>query len=263
MLKRYHEIAIIKDGNKVTGMLLHDTYTNITSPLSIDKCKILIGNGEVQYLELDKSYSIVVRYTDEEIDDMAKLAKTSRNNIAKAMNSIKTFQDYINKDIVFKQSHIEIALAGNCLAGALISSTSVPIIKGAHIITMGITGNKTVLKAFKQMYYDAIQLGIVPVKEPSKTDTDGFMTVTLPIFENGNNKTKYITFDDMFGRIGLVCNTNQYKSKYIDQNEMSSEAIGGIRGAAIKALKTNSNDRLKIYNYISKMTKETEAILGI
>ena len=262
MLKRYHELAIIKEGNKVTGMLLHDTHTNITCPLSIDKCKALIGNGEVQYLELDKSSSIVVKYTDEEIADMAKLAKTSRNNIVKAMSDIKTFQDYVNKDIVFKQSHVAEAMASKCLAGALISSSSIPIIKGAHIITLAITGNKQVLNLFKQMYYDAIQAGTVPVKGPSKTDTDGFMTVTIPWFENGNN-TKYLTFDDWFSRIGLLCNTNQYKSKYIDQNEMSSTAMGGIRGAALKALRTNSNDRLKIYNHISKMTKETESILGI
>lgn len=104
-MKKYHELAVVKDGNKRVGFLLKEGGASIVTPVqyvSEDKFKKLVSDNLVQYFvssTCDRGYDL--GYTDEEMA-----------NLPPIYNKINSIKDYFKYDMVLRYGELIRAFKG-------------------------------------------------------------------------------------------------------------------------------------------------------
>ncbi len=108
-MKKYHETAIVVNGNDVIGYFVQDLENKPLNPKDVKEPVFvpakqfneMVQRGEVQYLEWFRG-SVVASYTDEEIAHLQKLG-VSQQLIEDTKNS------YFEKDMRFDAKHVALA----------------------------------------------------------------------------------------------------------------------------------------------------------
>lgn len=132
-MKPLHEVAVIKDGNEITGFVLgHEK--NLVDPKKLSYSHVdvvtmenmvgLVKNNMVQYFVWDKSKDrLSIQYTQEELEVIKKIGGKSGLNLIKSSSTLK---DFIRNDIVLKHKHVEMVGRKIGVAGALAHNMKMP-----------------------------------------------------------------------------------------------------------------------------------------
>lgn len=153
-MKKYHEIATIKDGNAVVGFLIAEnshqnrikfgTY-NYIDYIDIQKMKELCYNNQIDYLVYNKEKDrLEVEYTQDDIKEMTSLGVST-----KMVSRTSTLSEYIKSDIRIKKKYIDVLYSdyGNSvLLGVTITCMKVPFV--GKIVTLMVFGNMGLLDNF-------------------------------------------------------------------------------------------------------------------
>lgn len=152
-MKKYHEIATIKDGNTVVGFLIAEnsnqnriTYGeyNHIDYVDIHKMKELCYNNQVDYLVYNKEKDrLEVEYTQDDIKEMKSLGIST-----KMISRTSTLSEYIKSDINIKKKYMDVLYSdGNSiLLGITITCIKMPFV--GKIITLMVFGNMELLADF-------------------------------------------------------------------------------------------------------------------
>ncbi|MBO5387278.1 MAG: hypothetical protein J6A59_03960 [Lachnospiraceae bacterium] len=148
-MKRYHECAIVKDGNKRVGYFYTDM--NGASVLKdkdlkpwiyadANKFTQLVAANQVQYLTLGPNNSIICKYTEEEVQSLSRHPSISKGFIE------ETQSNYFDMDASFKYQHVNIAMNNpNYIAGCVGEVTS---LLGIKVVLLYFVGNQDSLLRF-------------------------------------------------------------------------------------------------------------------
>lgn len=104
-MKKFHEVAVVKDGNKRVGFLLKEGGASTVTPVqyvSEDKFKKLVSANLVQYFvpsTCDRGYDL--GYTNEEMA-----------NLPPIYNKISNIKDYFKYDMVLRYEELIRAIKG-------------------------------------------------------------------------------------------------------------------------------------------------------
>lgn len=132
-MKRYHECALVKDGNKRVGYFIIDTNcTYLKDAMSVPwryvdsfQFEELVKSDQVQYLVYDNG-SIKCKYTDEERAILTKLLGSRSNFIQESETN------YFSMDCTFTAKHVELASKGYpvvaCCVGEITSLLGVKLV---------------------------------------------------------------------------------------------------------------------------------------
>lgn len=153
-MKKYHEIATIKDGNTVVGFLIAEnsnqnriTYGeyNHIDYVDIHKMKELCYNNQVDYLVYNKEKDrLEVEYTQDDIAEMKSLGLST-----KMISRTSTLSEYIKSDIRIKKKYVDVLYSDygeNILLGVTIACMKMPFV--GKIITLMVFGNMELLADF-------------------------------------------------------------------------------------------------------------------
>lgn len=147
-MKEYHEVACIKDGNKIDGFLLASESYKVDDELtfshvdyfSLDDVKRLAKSDLVQYfIYNEKLDRLEISYIEEELN---LLRKIGTNDVFISQTS--TLSDYLRNDIIIKKTHFELAKTGKYFCGSIHAVQKLPLMP--EIIYIQVFGNMNNLR---------------------------------------------------------------------------------------------------------------------
>lgn len=153
-MKKYHEIAAIKDGNTVVGFLIAENSHqnrigygeyNYIDYIDIQKMKELCYNNQMDYLVYNKEKDrLEVEYTQDDIKEMKHLGIST-----KMISRTSTLSEYIKSDIRIKKKYIDVLYSeygNNILLGVTITCMKMPFV--GKIVTLMVFGDVRLLDDF-------------------------------------------------------------------------------------------------------------------
>lgn len=170
-MKPIHEIAVIKNGNEISGFVLaHEkdlvdvkkvtySYVNI---VSIDKMNRLVQENKVQYFVWDKDKNrLAIKYTQEELDWINKTVGKAGQSLIKTTSNLR---DYVKNDVILKMSHVKMVMNKVGVAGALLNSFSMPLVGSVYgIMLFGDNDFGSMLNTWLNNQDDMVRKQITPV----------------------------------------------------------------------------------------------------
>lgn len=146
-MKRYHEIAMVANGNDAVGYFVQDFENKPFNPSDVKKPVFvptkefgeMVQRGEVQYLEWFRG-SVVASYTDEEIAHLQKLGM-GQQLIEDTKNN------YFEKDMRFDAKHVALAFDEHNAFVAGCPGEIVSLI-GIKMIKITFVGKRNKLESF-------------------------------------------------------------------------------------------------------------------
>lgn len=105
-MKPYHEVAVVKDGNKRVGWLLKEGPVQVQSAYLVfvteEEFKSLVKNDKVQCFVIENG-QLKIKYSDEEIAMFRKL---------KISDSYSNLKDYLSHDMTLQYAYLSKAFTG-------------------------------------------------------------------------------------------------------------------------------------------------------
>lgn len=188
MLKPVHEIATVKDGNKIDGFFISDVrYLTDAKSFKYKHCWYvpmkemveLVKNNQVQYMVWNSKLGrIEINYTYEETQQLYNTGCYTRNSLDDFLKRTSTLSDYIRNDMILSRQHVELMYAGKALAGYFVTVMKMPL--SIDMVSIAVFGANEAVERVIKNYIDKLQ--DTRYKNIIKVDMEGNTgTVTLPL----------------------------------------------------------------------------------
>lgn len=188
-MKRFHEIAVVKDRqDEIKGFILGAEEDVIDiSKFNYNKYRYVdmstfyeyVRGGQVQYFRHDDVSGVVIGYTEEEVAHLKKIGGKAMLSIAERN---ATFADYIKNDVTFGYEHILIQEHHDAIAGSLVKVTKVPIVGNIYtIMLLGKDGYISRMESNISTYNKAIQRQINFVR---KNDNNAVLMISAEVYKD-------------------------------------------------------------------------------
>lgn len=174
-MKRYHDVAMVVNGDKTVGYFIQDTGGRPHNPKEIDECFFvtmdefnrLVQRDEMQHLRWFRE-SVEASYTDEEVAQMKKFG------ISQAIIE-NTEKNYFELNARFDARHAALAYDShnNFVAGCVGEVISMMRIKMVQVIFTGIQNKLST-------FHDEI-IGRNPPLQKTTQYTSTYMQIVLPL----------------------------------------------------------------------------------
>lgn len=229
-MKRFHECAIVKDGNKRVGYYItecayaSDSMNTRWYLINSNSFEDLVKSNQVQYLVYENG-TIKCRYTDEEKNYLLRSLNVKNDFI------VNTESNYFSMDVQFNAKHVNLSENYSIVACSLGEISS---FLGMKIFVFILTGRASILN----ILYNEI-LSMYPTLQSQIKYQVGNNVMCL-----GINKT---ILEQLLSTcsVGVLVSVASFKSRQSLSNKNSS-----------KLLKMPSNNYAdKIYSYFDSLNK--------
>lgn len=240
MLKPIHEIATVKDGNKIDGFFISsDKY--LIDPLKFKYSYVwyvpmkdmieLVKKGKVQYMIWNNSLErIEIQYTWEEAQVLYKSGCYTRGSLDDFIKRTSTLSDYIRNDMILSRNHVELMYQSKAFAAYLVSVMKMPL--GINMMTLCLIGkdNRDIAKIGR--YIENLQDS--KYKNTFNLDIEGnFAAVVLPeLCYNGFSQSLNVLTncsmlyrDKQKGLVGMLLKQGEKSRDVCSRIEMNNKLI--------------------------------------
>lgn len=142
-MKRYHQVAHFVEGDKITGMWLHDEQGTTDFYVNDKEFIELVKQGEVQYFVWNESTNNVdIQYTAEELKDMGKQAKYAESH--------QSLEHHFRNNFRFSQEHYDLCKDRGIIQALVANTMRVPA-AGPTVILVLIGTPEAYTKFYEQI----------------------------------------------------------------------------------------------------------------
>lgn len=257
-MKPIETLAFTKNGNEITGAIIK----NPTNPTAIyctyQEFAAMVAKDQVQHLVMADN-TIKMAYNDEEIDAYVKNKRCNRKKAASFLGQKSSLTDYVNMSPVFKQKHINIAIAPGyerCLAASLYTIRSLR--NGDYMVTVQVFGNQYTIQTLARKIGSYLSNSVY--------DNLGcYAGMILPYYDKNDPnsaKSKFskadFTLTGLTELANFMINTNQYKNhlKKFEDEKQDAKLNRGLGGLFINSTEPSEDEINRVVNKLDKYTAD-------
>lgn len=151
MLKPIHEIATVKDGNRIDGFFISDYRYLVNAKefkysycwyVSMESMIELVKKNQVQYMVWnDKLSRLDISYSEDEITQLYASGCYSKKNLHDFIQRTNTLSDYIRNDLIYSKKHVEMMYRRRAFAGYIVAVMKLPL--GIEMVDVALISEKS------------------------------------------------------------------------------------------------------------------------